>query len=147
MRDTPAPNGRAREDETMTEDHEWSDRDVQTNIEQLRHRLAHATPPSKGGRVESPSTSHASGLGRYFTPDPVKSGVEHYRLRESGYSAWTIIGALRAADGDVLAVAEAYAIPEREIHACIGLLLRHPLPILGRIADEEDSEVVPSGAG
>jgi hypothetical protein len=86
------------------------------------------------------------GLGRYFTPDPVKSGVEHYRLRESGYSAWSIIDALRAVDGDVYAVAEMYAIPESDIHACIGLLLRHPLPILGRIADEEDPDVVPTRA-
>ena len=32
------------------------------------------------------------------------------------------------------------------MHACIGLLLRHPLPILGRLTDEEDPEFVPAEA-
>lgn len=133
-----------RKDKVMAQEHNWPDRDEQMKIEEIRDRLAPVKLQSEDGHTEEPSTIRARELGRYFTPDPVKSGVEHYRLRDSGYSVWTIVDALRAADGDVHAVAEMYAIPETEVHACIGLLLRHPIPILGRISDEEDPEVVPS---
>jgi hypothetical protein len=118
------------------------EQELRAEVATLRDRFAQAAPLSQGGHGERGPSARRPGLGRYFTPDPVKSGVEHYRLRESGYSVWAIIGALRAADGDVHAVAEAYAIAEEQVHACIGLLLRHPLPILGRVADEEDPEVM-----
>jgi hypothetical protein len=128
----------------MAQEHEQSERESQLKVEQIRNRLGQVTLASEGSDFDEPSVARLAGFGRYFTPDPVKSGVEHYRLRDSGYSVWTVVGALRAADGDVHAVAETYGIPETDIHTCIGLLLRHPLPILGRITDEEDAEVVPS---
>jgi hypothetical protein len=48
----------------------------------------------------------------------------------------------RARPEGICPVTEAYAIAEEQVYACIGLPLRHPLPILGRIADEEDPEVM-----
>lgn len=123
----------------MCQEYSRSEEEVQIEAANLHGAFARAAP-----QPEETITMSRLGLGRYFVPDPVKSGVEHYRLRESGYSVWTIIGALREADGNVHEVAETHAIPETQVHACIGLLLRHPLPILGRIADEEDPEVVPT---
>lgn len=112
---------------------------VTTSVEGLRAALAALDVAESNERS---TTATGAGLGHYFSTDSIRPGVADYRLRESGLAVWTVIAALRAADGDAQAVASAYAIPVDHVYACIGLLLRHPLPILGRITDEDDIEIL-----
>lgn len=132
----------------MSDTHSRPVEQVRAAVQRAREQFMTLPQFEPRSEDDHPRTAVAgAGLGRYFEPDGLKAGVEHYRLRDSGYPVWTIIGALRAAEGDVHAVAGAHAIAEARVHACIGMLLHHPLPILGRITDEEDPEVVSAEAG
>ncbi len=75
-------------------------------------------------------------MAQYIVPDPLRPSADEARVTGSDVPLWQIIRDLKAARGNVLAVAAAYRLPREGLLAARTYYLQHAAVIDARIQAE-----------
>ena len=75
-------------------------------------------------------------MAQYIVRDPLRPGADEARVTGSDVAVWQLIRDLKAAKGNVLAVAAAYGVPREVVLAVRTYYLQHTAVIDARIQAE-----------